>query len=223
MASYNSLRRNCRDVFKAFLVLFARFAGIFEIPAIRPTVCIPNRLIPFSRAISSNDYDQWVHFYEDDYLFEKLWNNPQRYLDTLKKFNGVILPDFSLYRDMPFVMQLWNIYRSRAIGCWLQHNGIVVIPNMRYGDERTYSICCDGIAQGGVIAVGSHGTLKNKEDRRIFIEGLEVVIKITQPIVIVVYGAAPDDIFAIYRKQGIRIIQFDSEFCRAMKRTKGVV
>ena len=223
MSLVNSTRKNCRDVFNSFLVRFAKYAGLFEFPVIKPTNSIPNRLIPFSKAKSSKDYDQWVHFYEDDYLFENLWDNPQKYLEVLKRFNGVILPDFSLYRDMPFVMQLWNIYRSRAIGCWLQRNGVDVIPNLRYGDKRTYKFCCDGICKGGTIAIGTHGTLKNKEDRRIFIEGLIVVIKIIRPNVIVVYGSAPDEIFSTYRDQGIRIIHFESEFAKAMKQRKGMV
>ena len=63
-------------------------------------------MIAFSKAISSKDYEQWVHFYEDDHLFERLWNNPRKYLPILERFQGVILPDFSLYRDMPLVMQL---------------------------------------------------------------------------------------------------------------------
>lgn len=221
MSLVNSLRSNCKDVFNSFLVHLAVYAGIFEFPVIRATHKIPNRLIPFSKALSSIDYDQWVHFYEDDYLFEKLWDNPQKYLDILKRFNGVILPDFSLYRDMPLVMQLWNIYRSRAIGHWLQENGITVIPNIRYGDKRTYKCCCDGIDTHCVIAVGSHGTLKNKVDRKIFVNGLESVVSRLHPTVIVVYGSAPDSIFDKYRAQGICIVSFDSEFSKAMQ--KGVV
>ena len=159
MSRINSQRKSCIDVFNAFLVAFATYAGLFEFPIIKPTYDIPNRLIAFSKAISCKDYDQWVHFYEDDHLFERIWRNPQKYLDILKKYNGVILPDFSLYRDMPFAMQIWNIYRSRAIGHWLQSNGIKVIPNIRYGDRRTYKICCDGISKNCVIAIGSHGTI----------------------------------------------------------------
>ena len=223
MSLKNSTRRNCRDVFNSFLVSTAEYAGIFEFPIIKPAYSIPNRLIPFSKAISSKDYDQWIHFYEDDYLFERLWSNPLKYLNTLKLYNGVILPDFSLYRDMPFVMQLWNIYRSRAIGCWLQKHGVIVIPNIRYGDKRTFRISCIGIPTGAVIAIGTHGTLKNKEDRRIFIEGLGVIIKILKPTTIIVYGFAPDDIFSVYKIKGIKIIQFESEFCIAMNQKKDVV
>ena len=221
MSLVNSLRSGCKDVFNAYLVRLAVYAGVFEFPVIQATHTIPNRIIPFSRALKTDDFDQWVHFYEDDYLFEKLWDNPKDYLEFLKKFNGVILPDFSLYRDMPFVMQLWNIYRSRAIGHWLQVNGVTVIPNIRYGDKRTYKCCCDGIQTHCVIAVGSHGTIKNKLDRKIFVDGLEIVIKRLQPSVIVVYGAAPDDIFDKYRQQGIQIVVFDSEISKAMR--KGVV
>lgn len=63
----------------------------------------------------------------------------------------------ALYRDMPLVMQLWNIYRSRAIGSWLQENEIKVIVNMRWGDERTYRISCEGVTRKCTIAVGTNG------------------------------------------------------------------
>ena len=206
MSVINSQRKSCKDVFNAFLVELAYYAGIFEFPIIQPTYWIPNKLIAFSKAISCPEKDQWVHFFEDDYLFERIWKNPGR------RYNGVILPDFSLYRDMPYVMQLWNIYRSRAIGFWLQLNGIKVIVNIRYADKRTYRCCCDGISKHSVIAVGTHGTLKNREDRRFFCEGLEVVVNRLQPSAIIVYGAAPDAIFEKYRLAGIQIIQFDSDF-----------
>ena len=128
MVRLNSIRKGCKDVFNSFLVSSATYAGNYEFPVIAPCYDIPNRLIPFSKCISSKDHDYWVHFYEDDYLFERLWKNPNKYLSILQRYNGVILPDWSLYRDMPLVMQLWNIYRSRALGTWLQYNGIKLYP-----------------------------------------------------------------------------------------------
>lgn len=217
MSKINSQRKCCKDVFNAFLVAFATYAGIFEFPRIRPTYFIPNRVIAFSKAISCKDYDQWVHFFEDDYLFERIWKNPGKYLDILKRYNGVILPDFSLYRDMPLAMQIWNIYRSRAIGHWLQKNGIKVIPNIRFGDRRTYRICCDGIQKHCVIAVGTHGNLKLLEDREIFLKGLDIIVNRLEPIVIVVYGAAPEKYFKKYEKLGIQIVQFDSNYATSHK------
>jgi len=217
MSKINSQRKCCKDVFNAFLVVFATYAGIFEFPEIKPTYFIPNRVIAFSKAISCKDYNQWVHFFEDDYLFERIWRHPEKYLDILKRYNGVILPDFSLYRDMPLVMQIWNIYRSRAIGHWLHINGVKVIPNIRFGDRRTYRICCDGIQKHCVIAIGSHGNLKLLEDREVFLKGLDAIIKRLEPTVIVVYGAAPEKYFKKYKNQGIQIVQFDSNYAASHK------
>ncbi len=222
MSKINGIRKGCKDVFNAFLVAMATYAGFFEFPVINPCYDIPNRLISFSKCISAKEHNCWVHFYEDDYLFERLWRNPKKYLPILQRYNGVILPDFNLYRDMPFVMQLWNIYRSRAIGFWLQMNGIKIIPNVRYGDRRTYRCCCDGLPSHAVIAVGSHGTLKNRTDREIFIKGLDVVVRRIKPIAIVVYGSCPDSIFQKYRDMGIKIYHFESEFGRIMSSHKGV-
>ncbi len=212
MSSINSQRNGCKDVFNAFLVKVATYAGIFEFPRIMPTYYIPQRIIAFSKALACKDYNQWIHFFEDDYLFERLWRNPNNYLELLKRFNGVILPDFSLYRDMPYVMQLWNIYRSRAIGHWLQINGIRIIPNIRFGDKRTYSLCCDGIEKHCVIAIGSHGNIKNKTDREIFLEGFDLVVKTLQPSTVIIYGSSPDRYFQKYRDAGINIISFDSDY-----------
>lgn len=212
MSKVNIKRKGCKDVFNAFLVENAEYTSGLEFPIIKGTDAVPEGLIAFSKCISNHEYEKWVHFYEDDFLFERIWRNPSNYLNVLSKYAGVILPDFSVYRDMPLIMQLWNIYRSRAIGSWLQENGIRVIPNIRYGDERTYKESCAGIKHGSTIAVGSHGTLKSSEDKSYFVEGLEFVANELKPKTIVVYGKAPDDIFETYRNHGITVIQFDSNY-----------
>lgn len=130
MSKENCTRTGCKDVFRAFLVKNAHYEGDLEIPCIEAEEQLPSRLIPFSKTVGSKDYDAWVHFYEDDVNFERLWNQPNKYLPILKKFAGAISPDFSVYRDMPLVMQQWNIYRSRAIGHWLQEQGIPIITNV---------------------------------------------------------------------------------------------
>lgn len=210
MSEYNITRSGCRDVFRAFLVKDAIFDGDLEIPRILPENDLPNKLIPFSKAIKSNDHDCWVCFYEDDASFERLWNNPNRYLHILKRYKGCIAPDFSLYRDMPLVMQQWNIYRSRAIGHWLQQNGVPVIANVRWGDERTFEASCVGAPKNSTIAVGSHGCIKLNREREFFAAGLVYAVKELKPKCIVVYGTAPDSVFEKYKEAGITILQFDS-------------
>lgn len=217
MAKLQSLRPGCKDVFNAFLVRNADYEGYDEIPVLRPTYNLPNQIITFSKAVLSQDYDQWVCFYEDDAAFVRLWNNPTKYLPILKRFNGIITPDFSLYQDMPLCMQKWNIYRSRAIGVWLQENGVKVIPNIRWADFRTHRAACLGISTHSVISIGSHGALKDVVIRKNFVAGLDYVIHTLSPSGLVVYGAMPEAIFGKYENTGITIVQFDASITQIHK------
>ncbi len=207
------------DVFRGFLVKNAEYVGIYELPVIKTSDIIPDRVVSFSKAMSRKwtDYDCYVHFYEQDVKFERLWHNPRKYLHRLKKFKGVISPDFSLYRNMPLCMQLWNTYRGRAIAAWLQGKGIQIIPNVRFGDERTYPFCFDGIEKNKTIAVGTHGCIKRKEDKVFFQVGLAQTVHKLSPKTIIVYGRAPESIFKPYRELGIKIIPFESEFSKSRK------
>ena len=181
MSKINSIRSGCRDVFHSFLVSDATYDGDIEIPILRPTDKLPNRLISFSKAMRTNDYDQWVHFYEDDGGFERVWNRPNCYLPRLKKFNGIITPDFSLYRDMPLVMQQWNTYRGRALGHWWQTQGMEVIPNVRTADKRSFRFSCYGVPRESPICMGIHGCVRIREERELFKRGLLYVINEIRP------------------------------------------
>lgn len=99
----------------------------------------------------------------------------------------------------------------------MQENGITVIPNIRFADERSYTFCCDGVSKGGTIAVGSHGCIKVKVERVYFEKGLGEVIRKLEPKRVIVYGKAPDDIFSDYIKSGIEICQYDSEYSLSRK------
>lgn len=165
----NNEKFNNYDVFNSYLVKNACFDGYIELPVIKTSDKMPEKVVTFSKAMSYGwkDFDCWVMFYEYDIKFERLWNNPKKYLNKLKKFNGVISPDFSLYRNMPLVMQQWNTYRGHALAVWLHDNGIEVIPNVRFNDERTYDFCFDGIEKFKTVAVGTHGCIKEKLTRSI--------------------------------------------------------
>lgn len=208
-----SNRAGCKDVFKAFLVENAKYEGELEIPIIKGIKDVPNKVISFVEAMSKStkNFNQWVHFYIDDVLFLKIWNNPRSVIKRLRKFKGVILPDFSVYRDMPLAMQFWNIYRSRAIGNYLQSNGIKVITNIRYGDERTYACACLGAPHKSIIAIGTHGAIKNKIDREYLDRGFDYVVKELEPKVIVIYGGITKHIQLVCEDKKIKIINFRSE------------
>lgn len=202
----------CKDVFNAFMVKHATFDGAEEIPCVKTTDLIPNRLVPFSKAISEKDFSGFVVFYEHDEIIEKLWKNPNKYLPLLNRFDGVITPDYSLYSDMPYAMQVWNTYRGKAVGKWLNDNGIPVIPNIRWGDERTLELSCLGVEKNSTIAIGTHGCIKTLEYKQLFIQGFDYVIQKLTPKNIIVYGRAPEKLFCLAKMFGINIIQFESNF-----------
>ena len=212
MSKINNARTSCKDVFHAFLVKNAKYEGYYELPSIKGINIYPTKLIPFSKCLSSKDYDCFIHFYEDDYEFERIWKGPKKYLNILKKFKGVITPDFSLYRDMPLAMQIWNTYRSRAIGSWLQENGINVICNVRWADERSYDFCFDGAPSNSIISIGTHGNIKVKEDRQYFEKGFNECIKVLKPSVTIIYGSLTKNIKETCESNNIKLINFDSEY-----------
>lgn len=205
-------KSGCKDVFHAFLVKNATYDGAEEIPRVRTSNYLPNKLIAFSKAIKSDQYDSWIHFYELDQKIESFWNNPQKYLPIIQRFKGVISPDFSLYYDMPLCMQQWNTYRGKALACWLQENGIEVIPNVRWGDERSFLFSTLGVEKGKTIAVGTHGCIKSIEEKQMFIRGFDYVVQALQPKTIIVYGRMPDKIFCLARMYGIELLRFESDF-----------
>ena len=53
-----------------------------------------------------------VHFFIDDYQFQRLWNSPEKYMEKLKRYEAVLTPDFSPYADMPLATQIFNHYRK---------------------------------------------------------------------------------------------------------------
>ena len=202
------------DVFKAWMVEDSRLDGIWEMPLIHK----PNfddyenfEFIPFDKLNQKLGFNYWVHFYIFDVYFERIWNNPKQYLKMLKKYKGVISPDFSIYRDMPLAMQVWNTYRNRAIGSWLQNNGIQVVPNVRWGDERSYEFCFSGIERGSVVAVGAHGNIKTYDNRINFENGLIHMIKAIRPEKVIVYGSVCKSINDIFRNNSIDFITVPCE------------
>lgn len=203
-----------QDVFHSYLVDGAEFTNELELPILKTNEVIPKKLIRFSDAFGTknNDFNQFVHFYEHDSKYERLWNNPKAYLEKLKKFDGVITPDYSLYREMPLCMQQWNTYRSRSLGFWLSKNGVPIIPNVRWGDERTYDFCFGGVEKNSTVAIGTHGCIKKVEDKYYFKLGFKEMLNRLTPKTVLVFGKTPDDIFEEFYNSNFEIIQYESEF-----------
>jgi len=199
------------------LVAGADFDGILEIPIIkRPkSFLIPSSIIPFSFRRQCNNRQAAIGFFEKDICFSDILIHPEHYIDDFKKFSAIISPDCSLYRDAPLSVQITNIYRNRAIGYYFQKNGIYVIPQIRWGTEDTYTTkrlperaAFLGVEKHSIIAIGTYGCIKHKDDKYFFKSGLEAMLETLEPQIILVYGAMPESVFGDY-KNATTFIHYD--------------
>jgi hypothetical protein len=210
------MKANIDDGFNSELVFDAEFEGILEIPKIKEfTGEMPIKVIPFSKRKQSKNGEEYILFYEHDKTFGDVLKNPKKYLEEFKKFKGIITIDASLYRDMPLIAQIANVYRSRAIGYYYQKHGINVICNCRWSDERSYTNCILpekfaflGIPKNNVISVGSYGCIQGKENKKYFIEGFREMMKELNPKVVIIYGAIPKQILVEFGNK-VKLLQFD--------------
>lgn len=166
----------------------SRCEGIYNIPTLKKETHIPNKLIPFNKMLSEKDKSNGVHFFIDDYQFERIWNRPAFYIEKLKAFDCCFTPDFSLYADMPKAMQIYNVYRSRLIGQMMQDEGIKVIPTVGWSDADSYDFCFDGLPESGVVAVSTVGVMRDKKAKELFTLGMEAMIEKVNPSKIIMYG-----------------------------------
>lgn len=153
------------------------------------------KVIPFNFALSDKEVDKetYVHFFIDDYQFERVWKSPQRYVDLFKKYGGIIAPDFSLYSTMPIAMQIWNVYRNRWLSAYYAEQGIQVIPSVNWSDERSYCFCFEALPTYSTLVISSAGGLKRRVSKWHFINGLHEMITRLHPTRIVVYGELPNE------------------------------
>ena len=192
------------DGFRSWLVGAADFESLLEMPrlALPKRIEIPHNLIPFSRVAFTKDFAEYVHFYEHDTVFRDFLDNPEQYIQALYRFPGILTPDCSLYRDMPLILQLCNVYMSRAAGCFLQEQGMNVLPSLRWGDERSYQplftsipFAFLGIEKHGIEAVSTYGCIRGKENKRYFHDGFQAMLKYLEPEIVLIHGAMPRDVF----------------------------
>ena len=155
-------------------------------PRIRPLGDIPTEVseLQFSKAKTSTKYNSWVHFYLHNFLFERIWNFPDKYIPILSKYQGIFMPDFSVFWDMPEPLQMFNYYRSLWFAAYAQIKGIKVIPSAVWSDEKSYSWCFEGIPKNDVLCISAVGCLREKENAKLFYSGCERCISEVAPKVI---------------------------------------
>lgn len=175
-------------------ILNLKTEGLYNIPLLQPYKYFGCEFIGFNYAKSEKvKTNKGLHFFLDDYQFERLWRSPYQYVDLLSDFKCVMTPDFSLYTDFPKAIQIYNHYRKHWLGAFWQAWGIDVIPTIAWSDKESYSWCFDGAPKGSTVAVSSVGTQKDKTTRRLFLAGFDEMLCRLNPETIIFYGDVPKE------------------------------
>lgn len=163
--------------------------GFYDIPEILPVYDLPKikEWIPFNYVLSDTEPEgKGVHFFIDDYQFERIWNNPDPYMEKLKKYACVTAPDFSPFTDMPFSLQVFNHYRKHWCARYMQENGLTVIPTIRTNtDFRFQDLFLDGTPTGAIICFSSMWVSCKESE---FMKDYKKVIEKLKPKKIYIYG-----------------------------------
>ncbi len=207
------------DGFQAYLTEGATFVGNPGIPMLMDlnNTQIPRDMIPFSKAKKCNNKRKYIHFYMHDVEFSRVLTATYKYINLLKLYDGVITPDCTMMIGQSRCLQQANTYMNRAVGFYLQKNGIPVIPNVRWSDESSFEYCFLGIHKGTMVSISTHGCIKSKKQRIMFKIGLEAMLENIQPKVVLVHGYMPDAIFAEYVHQ-VEFHRYASQFERTHKK-----
>ena len=170
--------------------------GKYQIPQIQPvTELYIKDWIGFNFVATTKKQRKLtgVHFYIDDYQFERIWNQPWRYSKTIKQFGAVMTPDFSTYLDFPLAVRIFNHYRKHWCGAYWQANGATVIPTIEWGLPEDYDWCFDGEPEGGIVAVSNVGIMRSKELRENYMKGYKEMLARLQPKEVLMFGHIFDD------------------------------
>lgn len=196
------------DLVEAILNLEkAQYPGVgkYDIPEILPVYDLPEikEWIGFNYVLSDKEPEgKAVHFFVDDYQFERLWNNPDKYVEKLKEYVCVASPDFSPYGDMPLILQIYNHYRKHWVGRYLQEHGVRIIPTIRCStDARSLQWYLDGEPKNSIVIYSTMwASTQNDFDTSITKEWNKM-IKLLQPKKVFVYGTILDTLL----KSGVEI------------------
>ncbi len=201
-----------RDVFLSNLINGARFTeeGYPIVEEWMVATEIPSDIYQWDCRNKIKDSEKSkvaMSFYCNDKYFQPVINDPNKYIEELRKYMFVIGLDASPYDDMPPIVQCSQIFVNLATTYHFGRRGLKVVPNVRIGHEMTYS-SLKAYPKNRLIAIGTYGCVRLRGNRKIFAEQLKIVVDELSPSGILVYGPTPNEIFSYVVEKGIPIYPF---------------
>lgn len=150
--------------------------------------------IDFDTALSETKRDKLffekyngLHFYIDDYKFQRLWNYPQRYIDFLRRFDYVVMPDFSLYYNFPQALQIYNKYRNHWLAAYLSVNDVNVIPDISLSTPDCFYWSLEAYPSNSLLAFCDVGSKRDKSSREVIPQAFEFMRSKLNPLHVIYF------------------------------------
>lgn len=118
----------------------------------------------------------------------KLYDQLDKIIKKLRRFEVVMTPDFSLYPEMPIFMRKINCFKSRTVAYYMQHEEINIIPTVAWANEEDFSYCFDGIPKNSSVAISSNGCKSNEYSKNMFLSGVKELQNILKPKHLIICG-----------------------------------
>lgn len=164
------------------------------IPDVAAEYTVPERMLAWTdrAALADAGPNAAAHSFLDDYRFESMWARAEKSVARLKTAGCMALsPDFSLWRGAPWVVQSWQVYRSRWCAAWWQSHGVRVICTAQWAGPETFGFAFGTMPHGCPVAVSAVGVVRDRSAHAGFQAGLSALAERVAPSVLLVYGKLP--------------------------------
>lgn len=216
--------KEVKDNFQAFLVEDAKFVSQEEYPLLEEWMISeepPNKIIPFNKIKEVKNIEEYyICFYCRDEDFKKVKINPRQYVDMFRRSKGIIGLDFSVHTDMPLIKQKSQLNDNLSLTYFFGKSGVSIIPNIRYGSEKTKKDYLKSVPKGSMIAFGTYGFIKTIKEQNVWFDVILDVIRIIEPKSVIIYGSLPQDLRNWFRLHDVDLHIYPSYMDTRMKEVK---
>ena len=144
-----------------------------------------------STPIDARTKDSCLIFFRDDEMLTPLFNKPKESLATLRKINPRIVssPNFSLWANDPYPLQLYGWYMTMWCARHWQEAGFKIIPCINYSTPVSYDFCFLGIPKKAPVVLAQCRNVKTDTEKANLINGLIEAHKQIEFGEVLIYGA----------------------------------
>jgi hypothetical protein len=153
---------------------------------------------------SCSDADLGQHGFVDDWRLEALWRSGG---ESAGPACCYVEPDFSLPSGSPGAWVIYQTWRSRCVGQWIEaQTSRCVIPVLNWcADPETWRYSILGIGRGSWVATRGAARGATPAERRLYRDGLAWAVSQIEPSGLVCFGPC-DDAELVCDRGGIRLL-----------------